>query len=243
MRSLLLISGLCVLISGTAFAQKTDRERDGLKGPVKTVRVRQATILSKHAKESESPILLTHEVTYDQSGNRMALVLYDQTGRLSRRIEYQSDQYDKTRRGLITYNSQNVIVRNVADKYGSNGFKVSRTIQDFNEDGTLFKKTELTFGALGELIEVTEYQSDGSLIKKERLPLEPANREIALTSNPRPAEDIDRVISFGRNAGEYFDPDLHGNWTRGRTGSTFRTYASGEKVKTTEWAYREFIYY
>jgi hypothetical protein len=195
MRNLLLISGLCVLLGGTAFAQKTDRERDGLKGPVKTIRVRLATILSNDANESQSPVL-THEVTYDQSGTRTALVLYDQTGRVSRRIEYQYDKNDKTKRDLITYNSDNAIVRKVTDKYASNGFKVSQTIQDFNEDGTLYKKTDLTFGALGELIEVAEYKSDGSLIKKEKLPLEPANRKSGLTSSPRRAEDLDRVTSL-----------------------------------------------
>src|SRR5215216_3155348 len=109
MRKLLLICGVCVLISGTAFSQKTDRERDGLKGPVKMVRVRQAAILSEDAKESESPLLLTHEVTYDQSRNRTALALYDRTGSLSRRIEYQYDPATKQRSGLTTYNSQNAM--------------------------------------------------------------------------------------------------------------------------------------
>jgi hypothetical protein len=243
MKKLLLMCGVCVLISGTAFSQKTDRERDGLKGPVKMVRVRQAALLSEDAKESESPLLLTHEVTYDESGNRTGLALYDRTGSLSRRIEYQYDPATKKRSGLITYDSQNVIVRKVADKYGSNGFKVNTTIQDFNEDGTLFKKTELTFGALGELIEVAEYRADGSLIMKDKPSLERPNRENALSANRRLAEDTDRVVSFGQKRGEYFDLDLHGNWTRGMTGSTFRTYASGKKARTTEWAYREFTYY
>jgi hypothetical protein len=243
MRKLLLICGVCVLISGTAFSQKTDRERDGLKGPVKMVRVRQAAILSEDAKESESPLLLTHEVTYDQSGNRTALALYDRTGSLSRRIEYQYDPAMKQRSGLTTYNSQKAIVRKVADKYGSNGFKINTTIQDFHEDGTLFKTTELTFGALGELIKVAEYQADGSMIKKDKSSLELPDRENALSTNRRTVEDTDRVVSFGQKRGEYFDLDLNGNWTRGMIGSTFRTYASGKKAKTTEWAYREFTYY
>lgn len=59
MRNLLLISGLCVLISGTAFVQKTDRERDGLKEPVK----------STPGGRSRSGA--------DQTGNEMAVVYGD----------------------------------------------------------------------------------------------------------------------------------------------------------------------
>jgi len=243
MRNLLLISGLCVLITGTAFSQKTDRERDGLKGPVKTVRVRQVTTSSEDGKQSESPLLLTHEVTYDQSGNRTELAFYDRTGTLSRRIAYQYDPETKRRAGLITYNSQNAMVRKVADKYGSSGIKVSSTILDFNEDGTLFRKTEVTFGTLGELIDVAEYQGDGSLIKKAGPPFKEAEGENAISARGRPREDVDRVVSFGQRAGEYFDPDHHGNWTRGMTASTSRTYSSGKNAKTTVWAYREFTYY
>jgi hypothetical protein len=243
MRNLLLISGLCVLITGTAFSQKTDRERDGLKGPVKTVRVSQATTSSEDGKKSEGPLLLAHVVTYDQSGNRTELAFYDRTGTLSRRIAYQYDPETKRRAGLITYNSQNAMVRKVADKYGSSGFKVSSTIQDFNEDGTLFRKTEVTFGTLGELIEVAEYQGDGSLIKKVGPPFKEAEGENAISAGQRPREDVDRVVGFGQLAGEYFDPDLHGNWTRGMTASTSRTYSSGKNARTTVWAYREFTYY
>src|SRR5258705_13704980 len=101
MRNLLLISGLCVLITGTAFSQKTDRERDGLKGPAKTGRVRQVTTSSEDGKQGESPLLLTHEVTYDQSGNRTELAFYDRTGTLSGRIAYQYDPETKRIAGLI----------------------------------------------------------------------------------------------------------------------------------------------
>src|SRR5258705_1172382 len=243
MRNLLLISGLCVLITGTAFSQKTDRERDGLKGPVETVRVSQATTSSEDGKQSEGPLLLTHVVTYDQSGNRTELAFYDRTGTLSRRIAYEYDPETKRRAGLIAYNSQNAMVRKVADKYGSSGIKVSSTILDFNEDGTLFRKTEVTFGTLGELIDVAEYQGDGSLIKKAGPPFKEAEGENAISARGRPREDVDRVVSFGQRAGEYFDPDHHGNWTRGMTASTSRTYSSGKNAKTTVWAYREFTFY
>jgi hypothetical protein len=243
MRKLLFVCGLCLFISGAAFSQTTDRERDGLKGPVKMVRVRQAEKGSEDANESQSPLALVHEVTYDQTGNRTEIALYDPAGNLSRRIKYLYGPDGKTKLGLITYNAQNVMVRQVTDRYGSNGVKIHSTIQTYNEDGTLYKRTEIALSPLGELVDVTEYGPDGSPIKNDKAAVTTADDEIVVPSNPKRAEATDRLVSFGYYNGEYFDPDPHGNWTRGMTGSTERKYASGKKVKSAIWTYREFIYY
>lgn len=243
MRKLLFLCGLCLYISGAAFSQTTDRERDGLKGPVKAVRVRQAAKVTEDGKETEGPLLLSHEVTYDQAGNRTELALYDGNGNLDRRVKYLYGPDGKTKVGLVTYNAQNVMIRQVFDKFGSNGFKVHATISDFNEDGTPFKRTEVSFGELGELIEVAEYQPDGTLLKKDRPAVQERNDKTADSQSTPAASDIDPVISFTGKRGQYFDLDSHGNWTRGMTGSTSSTHASGKKVSTTNWAYRELSYY
>ena len=243
MRKLLLICGICLVTVGVTFAQTNDRERDGLKGPVKTVRVRQATIASEDAKETEGPLLVTHEVSYDQTGNRTELVLFDRTGNVSRRIKYQYGPDGKTKLGLTTHDSQNVLVRQVSYRYGSNGLRAHTTIQDLNDDGTLYKRTEITLGELGEMIEVAEYGGDGSLIKKFKPSDVPPSPSEPVSTNVRAPKDPDPTVGFGWSPGEYFDPDTHGNWTRGTTGSTSRTHASGKKVSSTEWTYREISYY
>lgn len=236
---------LCLLLPGTTFTQGTsDRDRDGLKGAVQTVRVRKITTLDENGKQSASPLLLTHVVTYDQLGHRIEVAFYDGFGTLSRRIVYMYDPETRRRSGLITYDSQNSMVRKVIDTNGSNGFNKKRTIQDFNEDGTLYRKTELAFGELGELVEVAEYQPDGSLAKRDRAPFKEPERQYVVAVQSPQSEDVDRVVSFGgRGRGEYFEPDPHGNWTRGITESAPRTYSSGKKIKTTEVIYREFTYY
>jgi len=240
----LFISVLCVLLSSTAFTQvKTDRDRDGLKGTVQIVRVRKMTTLDENGKQSASPLLLTQVVTYDQSGNRTELALYDGIGTLNRRIVYTYDPETRRKSGLITYDSQNSMVRKVVDINGSSGFKKNRTIHDFNEDGTLYRKTELAFDELGELIEVAEYQPDGSLVKKDRAPFKEPKLEYVVADQRPPLEEVDRVVSSSGRRGEYFEPDPHGNWTRGITVSSSRTYSSGKKIKTTEVVYREFTYY
>lgn len=238
MRALLII-GICCLVIGTAVSQ-TNRERDGLKGPVKTVRVRQVTLVSENGLQTEAPVSLVSVVTYDQSGRKTEIAFYDRENLLSRRHVYDYDPETKTRSGLTTYNSQNVVVRKVADKYGPNGFKVSSQIQAFNEDGTLYKRTEVTFGSLGELVKVTEYNGDGTPIKKPG-----SASEESIDENPGLAtrQHEDRLVGYGTSIKEYFDEDSHGNWTRGNAGSTVRTYASGRSAKTEEWIYREFTYY
>ena len=238
MRTLLII-GICCLVGGTAVSQ-TDRERDGLKGPVKTVRVRQVTLVSENGLQTQAPVSLVSVVTYDQSGRKTEIALYDGDNILSRRLVYDYDPETKTRSGLTTYNSQNVVVRKVTDKYGPNGLKVSSQIQAFNEDGTLYKRAEVTFGPLGELVEVSEFNADGTPIKKPG-----SAPQESIDENPNSARRLreDRLVGFGKSIKEYFDEDSHGNWTRGNTGSIVRTYASGKSVKTEEWAYREFTYY
>ena len=233
---------LCLLSYSIVYAQaKTDRERDGLKGLVQTVKVRQMTVVTEDEKQMESPLVLSYVISYNRAGSRTELALYDKTGSLSRRVAYTYESRSNRLSELTTYDAYNVMVRKVVDTYGSNGFKSSRAIHDYNEDGTFYRKTVLTFGHLGELVEVADYREDGSLIKKDAAPLkQPSHPYNARRS---PAETEDRIVSFERNEGEYFEPDAQGNWTRGVTSSTFRTYSSGKKVKTEEIVYREFTYH
>lgn len=241
MRTLLAIFGACFLISGTAFSQKTDREHDGLRGPVKSVRVRQETIVSANGNITDTPPSLINVITYDQTGNRSELALYDRSGSLSRRTVYEYDPETKKRSGLSVYNSENVMIRKVTDKFGPNGLKVSRTMNDYNEDGTLFRRTEITIGTFGDF-EVVEYNADGSPVKKNIPSQESSSENLVTERAPRPPDE-DKVVGYGGSAGEYFDQDAHGNWTRGKTVSTVRIYASGNQVKTEEWTYREITYY
>lgn len=242
MRKLITLSVFCLLSHAIVHAQvKTDRERDGLKGLVQTVKVRQITIVNENEKQTESPLVLSHVISYDKAGNRTELALYDRIGALSRRIRYTYDAQSKKVSELIIYDAHNVMIRKIVDAYGSNGFKSGRTIYDFNEEGTLYRKTVLTLNPLGELVAVADYRQDGSLIKKDSAPFkQPAYSYTAQRSS---AEDEDRVVSFGSGRGEYFELDAQGNWTRGTTSSIFRTYSSGKKTKTEEVVYREFTYY
>jgi len=141
---------------------------------------------------------------------------------------------------LATYNDTNVMVRKVVDKYGSGGFKSSRTILDHKDDGLFYRNIVLTFGAFGELVEVAEFAEDGSLIKRDTAPFKQLSHSDTILQAP---QDEDRILSSGRSRGEYLEPDAHGNWTRQVGPSTILGYASGKKIKTEVLVYRELTYY
>jgi hypothetical protein len=244
MKKTLLISLLLFWLAATATSQSiTDRERDGLKGPVQIVRVTKTSTLDENGSRTQTPLLLSHAITYDKSGNRTELALYDSSGILSRRIVYTYDLKSKRKSGLITYDGNNSMVRKVVDVYGKNGFEKIRTIEVFNEDGSVYRKTEFTFDSFGDITEVAEYSADGSLIKKERAPFKEPELEYVSAAQKRPAEEVDQLVKLERRRGGFFDPDSHGNWTRGSKDRTSLTYSSGKKIKTTEVIYREFTYY
>jgi hypothetical protein len=206
------------------------------------MRVKLGSIISENGKETKSPLVMAYVVNYDQAGNRTDYTLFDENGNVSRKITYEYDPETKRGSGLVVYNSQDAVVRKVSNKYGPNGTQISKTITDFNEDGTVYRRTEITFDSFGDLIEVAQYNADGSRVKNEsRSADESATRNVESASRPGQEED-ERLVAFGQSAAEYFDPDSHGNWTRGKT-SMNRTYQSGKKTAKAEWTYREFIYY
>ncbi len=249
---------LCVS-APAVYAQISDRERDGLKGPVQTVRVRTTTITEEDGVRTETPLLLSHDVVYDKSGARTALALYDKTGNLNRRTVYTYDREDKRRSGLAIYNATNTLVRRVVDLRGQRGFEKTRTIEDFNEDGSFYRKRVLAIDQFGEMNAVAEYQSDGTLIK-EHVALRNSEPDDTAVNNHRPrdeeipvmavpptreprADALDPIIGFTRGSGERDHFDGHGNWTRGVVLSSSKVFSSGQRTKTTEISYREFTYY
>lgn len=213
MKKALMISLLFFSLTATANSQTmTDRERAGLKGPVQTVRLRISTTLDENGQVTETPLLLSQATTYDKSGNKTEVALYDKSGILSRRIVSSYEPKSKKRIGLITYDSNNSMVRKVVDLYGKNGLEKNQTIEVFNEDGTLHRKTEVTFDSVGNMTEVAEYRIDGTLIKREHPPFKEPKRENIPKTEKRPSEEVDYVVSSGGSGrGEYFEPDPHGN--------------------------------
>ena len=226
---------------------KLDRERDGLKGPVRAVQVRRTSVTSENGKVIEGPLVLSHAVGYDAAGNRTELALYDDAGVLSRRVVYTYDAEKKTRNGMMVYNAANVMVRKVTDIYGSEGFKAQSTMYDYDEDGALLRKRILTFDTFGVLNGVTDYAADSALAREDKAPFErPAFNPNSQSSEATIAEQFgseDRIVGFGQGMGKYAQPDAHGNWTTGRSPVASRKYASGKSVETAELIYRTFTYY
>jgi hypothetical protein len=233
---------LCLVAFVTATAQgTTDRERDGLRGPVHTLTIQRQTVLNENNTQTGGPLVLSYIMSYDSAGNRTELANYDDNGVLSRKIKFTYDPNSKKRTALTIFDANNVLLRKVMDTYSNDGFKLSRTIYDYNEDGTLYRKTVMTFDAFGQLNEVADYSADGKLARRDKAPFkEPVQQ---LTGRSKAIENEGFVLRFGMTLGEYSEPDEHGNWTRGIAPSTFKEYASGREVKMTEIIQRTFTYY
>jgi Flp pilus assembly protein TadD len=81
-----------VLPSAKSFAESSDREQDGLNGPVRRLRVETAKILLKEGRVVEAPHVLREISTYDPKGRKMDGVAYPVEGStLPGKEQYQYD--------------------------------------------------------------------------------------------------------------------------------------------------------
>lgn len=217
----------------------TDRDRDGLKGRVQKVRTLKATTINEGGVSTETPLLTTHAVTYDEAGRRTELALYDSNGLIARRTVYEYERHSGRRSGLIIFDANNVMTRRVSDTYGSSGFQKQRVVEDFNEDGSLFRKQVVTLDAVGDITEVVTHAADGTVVKETPPFKDPARATLVISGSHPHANGELRVLNVRRSGSEYLDTDEHGNWTR----SVTALQSAKKKARATEVVYRVFTYY
>lgn len=240
MKRLIALSSLLFLAPVFVYAQaKSDRERDGLKGAVQSVRIRRSVVSEMNGKRNETPSTLFQEIAYNRAGRRAEIAFYDDAGAPSRRIVYDYDAATDKLTGLTTFNARNAMVRRTNDAYDG-AFMTKRIICDYNEDGSFLRKLVLTFAQYGELSEVAEYKEDGTLVKRESAPFVRSEFPKSVMAD---AQNADHIIRFDSKENEFLDPDSHGNWTRAIISNQSLTYASGKKERRAEIYYREFTYF
>jgi hypothetical protein len=91
MKKLLAALALSVMLTATAHAQQpqTDRDFDGLKGPVKSVTVETATLKKHDGQYVKEPRSLAERVMYNANGNRADDEWYDENdGTLMKKSTY-----------------------------------------------------------------------------------------------------------------------------------------------------------
>ncbi|MDQ3744935.1 MAG: TonB family protein, partial [Acidobacteriota bacterium] len=144
-RTLLRPAGLGLPTARALAAAATDREQDGLAGPVRRVKTETAKIAVKNGKPVEGPRNVLETTTYDQKGNRVDNAYFLSAG--------------GTLTGKEVY------------KYDERGNMIEMTLH--NEDGSLAAKEVYTyeFDALGNWTKMT---TSVAVIEGGRVSFEPS---------------------------------------------------------------------
>ncbi len=141
---LLLTLATCVATSARTDGTETDRDRDGLTGPVRRVRTETAKVLVKEGKIVESPRVVLETATYDMKGAKI------------------DNAYFLTAGGALTGKE--------VYKYDDKGNIVEMTL--FNTDGSLLSKEvyQYEFDAMGNW---TKMITSVAVIENGKLNFEP----------------------------------------------------------------------
>ena len=241
---------LLLFSSGFAQIQKTDRETDGLKGSVKSVRTEIADLKKTRGKLVESKRRHKEAITYDSNGNRLTWKTYDYlSGALFDSVTYSRVNGDK----VSIYeevNNPNKITQVVSvpndkptkssDPYLSYKFKYK-----YDSDGNVSEEAWYQNGSLwlryvynfkgNQKVELV-YSADGSLNQKYVYTLDDKGNEIEML-----AYDTETNKLEGKETYKYLEFDAKGNWTK-------RITSEGDEnskfvVKPREVLYRTLTYF
>lgn len=223
-----LLSGLFVF--RPAFGTETDREREGLVGPVHTVVSEMAQLSRQEDHWVEEARVRLQASAYDAKGNLTEQTLYHPDGVLARK----SVRTYGTRGTLtkeILYNPDDSIWRQTVYSHDSEG-KISEAAH-YAADGALAFKDIYTYDAAGNLTEFLSLDPEGYPLRKNVYSYGPGGhvREQAVY-------DADDALPTARNAYTY---DATGNLTEvityGRAGtlSSRWVYTYDAKGNQTQW--------
>ena len=234
---------------------RTDKEVDGLKGEVKSVRLERTEIFQREGKPVEKARILQSVITYDEKGNKIEELRYNFNGSLAEKMVFARD--DKGNQTKIIYKPDGTIDSKWVYNFDASG-KMTGGAQ-YNSDGVLRLKMVRNFDARGKLIEGAMYAADGSLMNKtlfkyyaEGKQTEDAvyNASGTLMQKYMRSDIGDTVVLYD-NDGEIrykaisqspsLELDSQGNWIKR---STLRTVTQGDKAEgVIEVVYRTIIYY
>jgi antitoxin component YwqK of YwqJK toxin-antitoxin module len=156
------VAVLVALMSLVAHAQeRSDADATyALKGPVRTMRVEVATVVSKDGGYVEGPRVKQMEASFNQDGNRTDLLIYNDKGALVRRIVMKFDGRKMTE--ALNYDGGGNMWLRIVDVYDDQG-KVKEELT-YKGDGSLRTKKAYKRDELGHAIETSQYNAEGVLL-------------------------------------------------------------------------------
>jgi hypothetical protein len=245
-----------LLIQHTGAQTGSDRESEGLKGPVKSVRLKTAEISQRDGKAFERISSLEILTTYDENGNKTEESRYSR-GSLLEKTTYARD--DKGTQTKIRYQADGKMIRKSVAGFDEQGKPTGSNEYDAN--GVLQSKSVYTYDAQGKFLEAAIYNADGSLKNKTIFKHDAAGKQVGLevydasgkllqqqsqsetenTSTVYGTEPADTRQFVNRPTSDSEEFDAHGNWIKKSTPVSVNRLGVTEKI--IEVIYREITYY
>ena len=242
------------LASFTSAQTMTDRETDGLKGKVKSVRVESAHVSKRDGQAFESSRRLQSEATYDEKGNKLEEIRYNSRGAIEERVvsgrdekghptktQYKADgtiaskwvfNYDAKGKmtGGAQYAADGTLQLKMVREFDANGKFISGAMYDVN--GALMNKTVSVYDAQGKQAKDTVYNAAGALLQE----LVRAGGVDTVTMY-----DSDGTIRYKAvSQSPAVESDSNGNWIKRSTPMT--TTQRGKTEEGIEVVYRTITY-
>jgi hypothetical protein len=120
-----------------ALLNPIDRELDGFHGPVHSVTVEIADLTVSLGRWAESERRPDERLVYDERGNRVAWVFYDDAGEIAKRYDCEFDGQNRRTRSVVT-GPNGAPIEEVAYAYGEDGLLATDTITDARRQGALY---------------------------------------------------------------------------------------------------------
>ena len=231
----------------TAQVKQTDREFDGLRGPVKTVTDEEAELKEVAGESVEQARVPRRSVTYDAAGNWVESKEYDDKGNLFQTLIFSFVGNERVARAELAGTADSIVVelpaprgRRRADplytykfkyKYGPGGRRVEAAW--YHSDGSLYMKQVYQLAGSRRVFSV--YEANGALNQRETATLDEKGNETVKLIRDTFADKV---------AYRYVEFDSHGNWTKRVVTRGFKSLKASDFAKIKPWSieYRTITY-
>lgn len=257
MKKLIGVLVLLLLSVHIAAAQaRADRERDGLKGKVKSVRVEMSQTARRDGRDVEDVRKLMEVRNYDEQGNRTEELRYSFVkGSLEERTVFSRDAAGNQLR--VTYGPNGIMTSRAVDSFDRMGHPTESITYDPN--GAVIRRGVSRYDANGRPIEGLMYNGDGSLSNKTIYLYDPQGKYLGfelrnasgnimmkVTQNADSYEvaryDNEGAVEYRSTAqAPAYEYDSQGNWIKQTTRSSQTRAGITEEVIQVQ--YRTITYY
>jgi hypothetical protein len=245
-----LIAALCICFvfgSVVSAQRKTDRDLEGLLGPVKTVSITRIETSVGNVRPGEPKSAPSQSLTFDERGHMIEQYLtnrdgipwkkwvyeYDANGYKSQQLEYdptgrittkKTFRYEFNTQGKVSttliYDADGKLYNRMVKTYNDRGLQTENITYD--STGSVSNKSIFTYDGKGAITEFALYNSAGVLVQKQ-IPRD-AENEMVLSNDDGTLKM--REIRSNPKREEF---DAHGNWIK-ETASIIKQSGKAEEV-------------